>query len=179
VFEGFLTRRFEGFQLPTLIDSLVLQTALTSLIDFPPSDAADLALKSSEMLSRTLRHQTSDFAVLIGSQKTERARATVRSYYLLLQQKRQWEFDQIKNLLAGGTKEAGYMITTYSGLAETVGQLGQTLAKDKNYAKAIGYPTIAAVQAALEPKEVFLTFFPTLKGMGRLCISKTTTHFSV
>lgn len=179
VFETFLKQRFEGFQLPSLMDLLVIETALTSLADYPPADAADLALKGSEMLSRTLRHQTSDFAVLIGAQKTERARATVRSHYLLLQQKRQWELDQIKLLMAGGKKEAGYLITTYAGLTETIGRLGETLAKDADYAKAIGYPTTAQMQSVLEPNEVFLTFFPTLKGMGRLCISKTTALFSV
>ncbi|MET4043370.1 CHAT domain-containing protein [Bradyrhizobium sp. RT6a] len=179
VFEGFLTRRFEGFQLPTLIDALVIQTALTSLVDFPPPDAADLALRGSEMLSRTLRHQTSDFAVLIGAQKTERSRDTVRSYYILQQQKRQWELDQIKNLMAGGKKEAGYLITTYAGLTETIVRLEDALTKDADNAKAIGYPTATQIQTVLEPNEVFLTFFPTLKGMGRLCISKTTTLFSV
>lgn len=179
VFEGFLTRRFEGFQLATLMDVVVIQTALTSLLDFPSSDAADLALKGNEMLLRTLRHQTSDFAVMIGAQKTERARAAVRSYYLMLQQKRQWEFDQIKLLLAGGKKEAGYMITTYSRLAETVAGLGQALVKNDSDSKVMGYPAVAQVQAALGSKEVLLTFFPTFKGLGRLCMSKTTALFSV
>ncbi|WP_161534930.1 CHAT domain-containing protein [Bradyrhizobium sp. LCT2] len=179
VFETFLTRRFEGFQLPTLIDLLVIESALTTLAEFPPADAADLALKGSEMLSRTLRHQTSDFAVLIGAQKTERARAAVRSYYLLLQQKRQWEFDQIKVLMAGDKKEAGYLITTYAHLTQTVTQLGETLAKGEDYAKAIGYPRVAQIQPVLQPHEVFLTYFLTLKGMGRLCISGSTALYSV
>jgi CHAT domain-containing protein len=179
VFERFLTNRFEGFQLPTITDLLVVETALTSLTNFPPADAADLALKGSEMLSRTLRHQTSDFAVLIGGQKTERARDTVRSYYLLLQQKRQWEFDQIKNLMAGGKKDAGFLITTYAGLTETITRLGEALAKSSDYVNAIGYPGVAEIQSVLDLKEVYLTFFPTLKGMGRLCISKSTTLFSV
>lgn len=179
VFETFLTRRFEGFQLPTLVDLLVIETALTSLIDNPPADAVNLALKGSEILSRTLRQQTSDFAVLIGAQKTERARNTVRSYYILQQQKRQWELDQIKTLLAGGKKDAGYLITTYAGLTDTVTRLGDAIAKDTGYASAIGYPAAAQIQAVLEPQEVYLTFFPTLKGIGRLCISRTTTLYSV
>ena len=179
VFEMFLTRRFEGFQLPTIIDLLVIEVALSSLADNPPADAVDLALKGSEILARTLRHQTSDFAVLIGAQKTERARNTVRSYYVLQQQKRQWELDQIKNLLAGGKKEAGYLITTYAGLTATITRLSDTLTKDAEFSKAIGYPRAAQIQSALEPNEVFLTFFPTLKGMGRLCISRTTTLYSV
>ena len=153
-------RRFEGFQLPTLIDPLVVETALTSLIDDPPADAVDLALKGSEILSRTLGHQTSDFAVLIGAQKTERARDTVRSYYLLQQQKRQWELDQIKILLAGGKKEAGYLITSYAGITETIGRLEEALTKDADYAKAIGYPKAAQIQSVLEPNEVFLTLVP-------------------
>lgn len=179
VFEKFLTQRSEGFQLPTLIDSLVIQSALTTLAEYPPADSADLALKGSEMLSRTLRQRTSDFAVLIGAQKTERARAAVRSYYLLLQQKRQWEFDQIKLLMAGDKKEAGYLITTYAHLTQTVTQLGDVLAKGEDYEKAIGYPHVAQIQAALQTNESYLTYFLTLKGMGRLCISKSTVLYSV
>lgn len=179
VFETFLKQRYEGFQLPTLVDLLMIESALTTLAEYPPADAADLALKGSEMLARTLRHQTSDFAVLIGAQKTERARAAVRSYYLLLQQKRQWEFDQIKLLMAGGKKEAGYLITTYAHLTETVTQLGDAIAKGEDYAKTIGYPRVAQIQSVLQPNEVFLTYFLTLKGMGRLCISGSTVVHSV
>jgi CHAT domain-containing protein len=179
IFESFLTHRTEGFQLPTITDLLVIQLALSSMTEFPPADATDLALKGSEMLARSLRHQTSDFAVLIGAQKTERARDTVRSYYLLLQQKRQWEFDQIKILMEGGKRNAGYLITTYSRLSRTISDLAETLAKEESHTKVIGYPTTAQIQAALEPNEIFLTFVPTLKGIGRLCISKTDALFSM
>ncbi|WP_342712880.1 CHAT domain-containing protein [Bradyrhizobium sp. B124] len=177
VFEGFLTHRTEGFQLPTITDLLVIQLALTSITEFPPVDAADLALKGSEMLTRSLRHQTSDFAVLIGAQKSERARDAVRSYYLLLQQKRQWEFDQIKLLLQGDKRDAGYMITTYSRLRRTISDLAEMFAKEAAYSEVVGYPTTAQIQNALEPNEVLLTFVPTLKGIGRLCISKTAALF--
>ncbi|MFT4115930.1 CHAT domain-containing protein [Bradyrhizobium sp.] len=179
IFETLLKQRYEGFQLPTLVDLLVIQSALTTLAEYPPADAADLALKGGEMLARTLRHRTSDFAVLIGAQKTERARAAVRSYYILLQQKRQWELDQIKLLMAGGKKEAGYLITTYAHLTETVTQLGDAIAKGEDYAKTIGYPRVTQIQSVLQPNEVFLTYFLTLKGMGRLCISGSTALYSV
>jgi CHAT domain-containing protein len=179
VFEEFLTQRFEGFQLPSTIDLLVIETALTSLAESPPADASDLALKGSEMLSRTLRHQTSDFAVLIGSQKTERSRANARSYYLLIQQKRRWELDQIKTLIEGKKADAGYAITTYSNLVESISKLEDSLSRDDNYTKAIGYPNVAQLQSTLASNEAFVTYFPTFKGFGRLCISKSNSMLSV
>jgi len=101
VFEEVLRHKFEGFQLPTIIDSIVVRTALASLAEFPDADQFDVMLRGSEVLLRTLRHQLSDFAVLIASQKSERARASARSYNLLQQQKRDWEFREIEKLVKG------------------------------------------------------------------------------
>lgn len=112
-FEEVLKRKFEGFQLPTSIDFLVIEAALTSMEDYPPPDRSDLMLKGSEMLLRTLRHQISDFAVLIGSQPSERLRANARSYNLLVQQKRSWELQQIRVLLGNESRNVGSLITTY------------------------------------------------------------------
>jgi hypothetical protein len=74
-FEIVLKRRFEGFQLPTVIDFLIVEAALTSISDYPPDDQINLMLRGSEVLLRTLRHQLSDFSVLLGSQDTNEARS--------------------------------------------------------------------------------------------------------
>jgi CHAT domain-containing protein len=173
VFEVFSKHKFEGFQLPTVMDSLVVRTALASLAEFPDADQFDLMLRGSEVLLRTLRHQLSDFSVLIGSQTSERARASARSYNLLQQQKRDWEFREIEKLLKGGdTDKLGALISTYSKLVASVSLLKDRFAKNQQYVDTIGYPDTKQIQSALREKELFVTYVPTFRGIGRLCISK-------
>jgi CHAT domain-containing protein len=172
VFEEVLKQKSEGFQLPTVMDSLVVRTALASLADFPGSDQFDLMLRGSEVLLRTLRHQLSDFSVLIGSQQSERARASARSYNLLQQQKRDWEFGEIENLLKGAARNVGALINTYSHLVASVAQLKERFALNRDYVDTIGYPDIKQVQSILHEDEQFVTYVPTFRGLGRLCIAK-------
>lgn len=40
---------------------------------------------------------------------------------------------------------------------------GVIVAKNKDYAQAVGYPTVAQIQSVLQPHEVFMTYFPTFK----------------
>jgi hypothetical protein len=171
-FEIVLKRRFEGFQLPTAVDFLIVEAALTSIIDYPPIDQNDLMLRGSEMLLRTLRHQLSDFSVLIGSQDTDEARTTVRSYHLLIEQKRNWEFQQIKFLLESSSRNVGALINTYSQLVRSVSQLKEEISKRSDYNDTIGYPDIKQLQATLNEHEVLVSYFPTFKGIGRLCIAR-------
>jgi CHAT domain len=171
-FEIVLKGRFEGFQLPTAIDFLIVEAALTSIIDYPPADQNDLMLRGSEMLLRTLRHQLSDFSVLIGSQDTDEARSNARSYHLLIEQKQNWEFQQIKSLLEGGSRNVGALLNTYPQLVRSVSQLKEEIAKRSDYNDTIGYPDLKQIQAALNEREILITYFPTFKGIGRLCIAR-------
>ena len=130
-------------------------------------------LKGSETLLRNLRHQISDFAVLIGSQTSERAQATTRSYGLLLQQKRNWEIEQIKLLLAGKPGDRGAVINVYTELVNTLSTVERRLADNTDYTNAIGFPDVKQMQTALNDDDVFITYVPTIGGIGRLCIAKT------
>jgi CHAT domain-containing protein len=169
-FEAALKARSEGFQLPSSMDIFIIGLALSSIAKHPPSDQYDLMLRGSEMLSRSLRQQLSDFSVLLGSQATERGRDMARSYHLLRQQKRDFEMQQIKALLDGRPRD----VPAYSELFASVGRLRDSFASSPDYTQAIGYPDVKQLQGALNDDEVFVTYVPTLDGMGRLCISRTT-----
>jgi hypothetical protein len=99
-----LQRKFEGFQLASSIDHVMLAVGLSAAAKRGHPEDHDLLLQGSEMLLRDIRHQLSDFAVLIGSQNDERSRRDAQSYNLLSRQKREWEFQRIRELLSGAVQ---------------------------------------------------------------------------
>jgi hypothetical protein len=175
----------EGFPLPSSVDQFIVRAALASLSDFAAPDREDLMLRGNEMLLRSLRHQVSDFAALLGAQPSERARDAARSYHLLLEQKREWEAQQIKALLEKQPRNLGAMANAYVELNQSLTRLGDALAVDRSSAKTGkgigypndigGYPDVKQIQSALNDDEVFVTYVPTFGGIGRLCIAKTDT----
>jgi hypothetical protein len=184
-FEAMVRERHEGFPLPSSVDQFIVRAALASLSEFTAPDREDLMLRGNEMLLRSLRHQVSDFAVLLGAQPSERARAAARSYHLLLEQKREGEMQQIKVLLEKQPRNVGAMVNAYVELTQSLTRLGDALAVDRSSAKTGkdiaypddtgGYPDVKQIQSALNDDEVFVTYVPTFGGIGRLCIAKAHT----
>ncbi len=170
-FDAALRARSEGFQLPSVIDTIMVGAAGAV------SDSAqhDLMLQGSEMVLRTLRHQLSDFALLLGAQRTDQARDAARSYQLGLAEKRNFELLQIKALLEGQPRDLGAVLRQYAELRGSFVRLRDELAARSDYAATSGLPSVKQVQDALGDNEVFVTYLPTLRGIGRLCVSKTTS----
>lgn len=180
LFEGVLRQKFEGFAIPSTIDHLLMTTGLSAAASRARPEDYDLLLKGGEMLSRDLRHQFSDFAVLLGSQKDERSRKDAHSYNLLARQKREWELTEIGKLLSNSEKrDKGAILHTYSDLVQTATELKEQFAQDSRYSEAIGYPSVATLQEALHANETFISYFRHVGGLGRLCVTKFNAHYSV
>lgn len=100
IFEKFQRVNFEGFQLPSTIDRLVIGVGIKFAANSSAPAAPDLMLQGSEVLLRNIRFAISDEAVLLASQPNERARENAHSYINLVQQKRDWELKNIAQWLS-------------------------------------------------------------------------------
>jgi len=171
-FEEVQKSKFEGFQLPSSLDLAVISSGI-STVGKQDSEQLNLILRGGEILSRTVRQQLSDFAILIGSQKTDATRNTARSTLLLVRQKQNWEIQQIRRLLAEEPLERGAILGRYSELVGQVNKLKHAFSMDLSFSKTSAYPTVKEMQDALRVDEVFVSYFPTLQGLGKLCVNKS------
>ena len=179
LFENFMRVNFEGFQLPSLVDRIVIGVAIQFAADFKPSEAADLMLRGSEILLRNLRYSIGDEAILLASQPTQALRKNAHAYINLVQQKRAWELKSIKQWLdAPNPNIKGVQIGEYTSVATSVTKLKDQFLKGSNFVQANGLPTISEIQKNLSTREVFITYFPMAAGFGRLCIDKTNSSYS-
>ena len=65
----------------------------------------------------------------------------------------------------------------YDPVVVTLSKLKAQFLTGSNVVKANGMPTLPAIQKSLSEREVFITYFPTITGIGRLCIDKSgATH---
>jgi CHAT domain-containing protein len=178
-FESVQRVNFEGFQMPNFIDKIMLGVGLQAAAESRPPDAADLMLRSGEILFRNLRYSISDDAVLLASQPNDKTRENARSYINLVREKRDWEVRSIKQWLdAPGFINKGALIQEYTSVVTTLSKLKSQFVTGSTFRQANGLPTIAQIQNALLKDEIFITYFPTFGGFGRLCVAPSTTTYS-
>jgi hypothetical protein len=99
-FEAVSRLNSEGFQLPSLVDRIMLMVGVEAAAGGGGAGGADLLLRASEILNRNPRHAQGDASALTNSQPDDRAREVARSYLQLVSQKREWSIDKLKGLLA-------------------------------------------------------------------------------
>jgi hypothetical protein len=181
-FELSLKNNVEGFPLPSMIDRIVIgagtEVALGRSAD---GDAAELILRASEVLNRTIRHSLGDAAVLVGSQSTEEGKRNVQSYIHLLMYKRDWENKRIKQYLEGRItlQDRGEIIRQYSELVGQLSALKPLFHSDLPRLRAEGFPKIATLQSTLKDQQVLVTVFPTIAGLGKLCVGRNRIAFAL
>jgi CHAT domain-containing protein len=179
IFESFQSVNFEGFQLPSFIDKLVIGLALKFAAESNSPEAANLMLRGSEVLLRNIRYSISDDAVLLAAQPDEKARNNAHSYINLVRQKRDWELKNIAQWLdAPNPNNKGAQIQEYTSVVTTLSKLKTQFLNGSNFVQSNGLPTVHEIQKALSAREVFITYFPMPVGFGRLCIDKTDTSYS-
>jgi CHAT domain-containing protein len=181
IFDAILKINSEGFQLPTLVDKLVLLVGAEAATELNQPDTADLLLRISEVLNRNIRHSVADAAIVIGSQPEERGRKIAHSFIHLVRQKREWELSKLKELLGGNApfQDKGALISDYTGIVSGLASIKQLFLTDQGDQSTNGLPTVRAIQETLRNREVFVAFFQAANGCGRLCISPHTVKYSV
>jgi len=180
IFEKLQRANFEGFQLPSIIDRLIISAGLKFATDSASADATELILRGGEVLTRTLRHSLTDDAVLLASQPNDRSRKNAHSYINLLHEKRDWELKNIKTFIE--TPDAlnkGALIQEYTAAVTTLSNLKSLFINSSSFVQANGLATVRAIQNSLAEKDIFIAYAPTPAGIARLCIDKTNSLFSV
>jgi CHAT domain-containing protein len=177
-FEAVIERSAEGFKLPSLFDRVVLLVGLQAATG---RDAEDILLRAGEILNRSLRHALGDATALINSQPDEAARELAKSYVQLIEQKRNWTIDKLKALLAGPSsfEDKGALINAYNQIVEQLSTMRREFQKQPGNGVAAGLPSVAMVQKALSPGEVFVTVMPVPGGVGKLCIGRGQVKYVV
>jgi hypothetical protein len=172
----------EGFQLPSLVDRLVLSIGAEAANELRSPDTADLLLRISDVLNRNIRHSVADAAVVIDSQSDEKGREIAHSYVHLVRQKRQWELSKLRALLGGSApfQDKGALIGAYTKIVNQLASFKQRFhADDPVNEPANGLPTIQLIQRTLQDREVFVALFLTANGFGRVCVSLADVTYSV
>lgn len=180
-FEDVMRANFEGFQLPSAVDRILVATGLTAASGMGGDEAFNLMLRGGEFLGRTLRDTLGDVAVLLGSQADDGARKDAHSYIHLLRQKREWEIERIKKFIAKEpefTKNKGTLVRQYAEVVDKLAELKTRLTAGGRLERAKGLPSLEAVQKNLSEREAFVTYFPKIDGMGKLCIRRDSAAFS-
>jgi CHAT domain-containing protein len=178
-FEAVMQRNFEGFQLASVVDKIIIGVGLSAAMTSDAVENAELLLRGSEIINRNLRHAVADTAVLVQSQDSVEARKRAHSFLQLLQQKREWEDSKRRELLdKGAAFDKRPIFTEYPAIVAQLADMKQRLAQDRSVAGAQTLPTVQSLQRALGGREVFVTFFPTSLGFGKLCVGKSAIAYA-
>jgi CHAT domain-containing protein len=179
-FEALLQANSEGFQVPSLVDKIVITTGLSAAMKNGGSASLDLMLRGSEFLSRNLRHALADVAVLLGSQQGERSRRDAHSFVHVLSEKREWELDRIRQILASGASlpDKRAAAAEYNTTVGKLAQLKNAIASQGRLSEARGFPHLVALQQNLQQGEAFITYFPHASGWGKLCVTRDAAIFA-
>ena len=179
IFETIQRVNLEGFQLPSLVDKVLIGAAMQLAANSGSPDAADIMLRGGEVLLRNVRYSISDESVLLSSQSSERSRDNARAYMNLIREKKSWELKYIKQWLdKPASINKGALISEYSSVVSTLSKLKTQFINESNFVKANGLPTVAEIRSVLSPHKVFITYFPMFSGFGRLCIDKSGAVYS-
>lgn len=178
-FDSVLRVNFESFQLPSLVDKILIGIGLASAMKSPATDTAGLLLQASELLGRNLRHQVVDTASMLSRQPDDETQSDAHSYTHLIGQKREWELKKIQQLLANekAASDKGNISFQYNSAISTLVALKQKL-RSRLQGDA-GLPGLSELQKALKEGEAFITHLPVLGGTGKLCVTHDETSYSV
>lgn len=179
-FDTVLKSSFEGFQLPSLVDKLIIMFGLSAAVQNGGPENVDLMIKGSEVLGRNLRHRLADVAVLMAAQPNRRARRNAHAYLQLAADKRSWEHSQLALLTSkdgSPTRTGGGIANEYS---DAVWRLSQLKAKMRSQQKGdvAGLPSLRSIQGALQPGEAYVGYFTFVGGWGRLCATRDTAAYA-
>jgi CHAT domain len=173
-FDVVLRANSEGFPLPSLMDLIIIGFGLSVVDGSVEHRDLDLMLRGSEVLGRNPRHALVDAAVLMGAQAGEAARRGTQAYIGLLRQKRDWEIEHITALLArdGAWDDRPQLVREYTALMNSVNDTKDRLVREQQLAATSGLPRLTELQKAIPPGDAFVTYFVSLQGIGKLCISR-------
>jgi hypothetical protein len=174
-FEEVIRANFEGFLLASAVDRILVTIGLTAAARAGGSENISLILRGGEFLGRTLRDALGDVAVLLGSQADYQSRRDAHSYIHLLRQKREWEIDHIKKFIskdADFLKHRGTLTRQYAEAVSKLTALKGRLRQGGKLDQTKGLPSLDALQQSLSDREAFVTYFPKVDGMGKLCVRR-------
>lgn len=179
-FETVLRGSLEGFQLPSVVDRIVVETGMTVAIGRGHDLAnAELVLRGSEVINRNTRHYLGDVAVLLGSQRGPGERKTAHSYIHLVRDKREWELNKIQQALEGNlVPDRAAISREYEGSVAELGRAKRLFQAQPFFGRSNGLPTIDALRNELSDADAFVTLFPTMNGLGKLCITRKGMAYS-
>jgi CHAT domain-containing protein len=176
-FESVLSTSFEGFQLPSLVDKIVIMFGLPGAAKRIDDDGVNFMLRAGEIVNRNHRHSLVDIASLLAAQPGHATRRNVHTYANLRSAKREWELDRIRMLLTGAPSgNQGALINEYTEAVEGLVRVKEHLGKD--HARAAGLPTLASLRQRLSEGEAFVTYFPIFGSLGKLCVTRHTAKFA-
>jgi CHAT domain-containing protein len=180
LFESVMRRNFEGFQTANLVDRIIIHLGLSAALKLDDPATGDLLLRASEILNRNIRHSVADAAVLVRSQESEEARKVAQAYLHLRQQKREWELNKRLTLLATGSllQDKDSIAAEYSEMVSRLSEIKKRFQLRRSVEVAQTLPTMQELQRSLGPKDVFVAVFPTVAGVGKLCVGKDRTAYS-
>jgi hypothetical protein len=178
-FETVQSANLEGFQLPGLVDKIVIMFGLTSAVQRVDDESVNFMFRGSEILNRNHRHALVDIASLLAAQPSDATRKNVHTYVNLRAVKREWELDRIRALLTGAAAEnRGALVNEYTDAVETLGRVKEQLGAADNRARTAGLPTLAGPRARMGEGEAFVAHFPIVGSFARLCVTRRTARLA-
>jgi CHAT domain-containing protein len=171
-FERVLRNNLQGFQLPGLVDRVIISFPLRFLSELDQTSAAELTLRSNEVLSRSLRHEIGDEAVFYAAQPDGSTLAAAHDLVNLRREKRVFELDRVRaHLVASEPGDPGTLLP-YSNVTDVLSKIAASQLSSGSFGQANGLPTIRAVQASLGSDEALVTVAETPAGLARLCVDQ-------
>jgi CHAT domain-containing protein len=179
-YDAALRAGFEGAPLPNLLDMIIVESGLEGATRGVDRDALGLMLAGGEMLWPAMHHTLVDAAILLDSQDDAAARRDAKSYLELLRRKRAWEVERIGAALEGNTSlNRTELDRQYTDTVAALATLKDRLQRNPKLAPAKGLPTLDDLQRALAPDDAYVSYFPVLDGLGKLCITPSNVTFAV
>ncbi|SFV32888.1 CHAT domain-containing protein [Hyphomicrobium facile] len=178
-FDKVLRASFEGFQIASMVDKIVIASGLTAAANRAGNDNIDLMIKGSEVLGRNLRHRLVDTAAMLAAQPNQESRRDAQAYLQLAERKQAWELQKLYKLLNGASlpNQNGDVLTDYSAAITRLSKLKQKF-QNQRQGPTAGLPSLEAVQKSLGEGEAYVGYFNFLAGYGRFCIRRNFATFS-
>jgi hypothetical protein len=179
-FDKVLGANLEGFQLPSLVDRIVIGAGLTAGVKLGGNDSINLMLRGSEVLGRNLRHHLVDVAALLGVQPDIRSRREVHAYLHLLNRKREWELDKVRKLMVSdpSLEKKGAIIDDYSKAITTIANLKEKL-RNRGTLSAVTLPTLEGLQRSLKDGQAYVSYHPFFGGIAKTCVTRGDAIYTI
>lgn len=165
----------EGFPLANLVDKLAIELGLAAALESGDQHSLELMLKGSEVLNRNLRHELVDVASVLAAQPDAKSRKDAHSYAHLIQQKRSWELDKLRKLLAGElTRDnSGALVLEYTRVTSTLNDLKKRIRDERRLADTRRLPALGTLRERMRDGQAFIAYFPHINGFGKLCVTRS------